>query len=147
MKKTFLFIMCGVMALTLVTGCGNEKEEKSSNNEQVETNKEENKKNQEKIEIKTGARYTWSSDSVGIQIDLQKDNEVTYSSRTRSGSYDEYYGNFSIKDNELVITLTEMYSDNGNVPYNDTKTYKLISDTEFNDKDNNVYSFKTMLDK
>ena len=30
MKKTFLFIMCGVMALTLVTGCGNEKQEKQS---------------------------------------------------------------------------------------------------------------------
>lgn len=148
MKKTFLLIICGILSLTLLTGCGNEKnEDKSSNNEQVETNKEETKKEQEKIEIKTGARYTWSSDSVGIQIDLQKNNEVTYSSRTRSGSYDEYYGTFSIKGNELVINLTEMYGDNGKVSYNDTKTYELISDTEFKDKDNNVYSFKTILDK
>lgn len=49
MKKTFLFIMCGVLALTLVTGCGNEKEENNSS-----TNNNSNNESQKAISIISG---------------------------------------------------------------------------------------------
>jgi len=115
---------------------------------ETDKQQETTKKDSEKIfEIKSGARYTWSSDEVGIQIDLLNDNKVVSSSRTKSGKFDEYYGTYSINGNELTINLTQKDSDDGKVSYNEIKNYKIISDTEFKDEEDNVYSFKTSLDK
>lgn len=68
MKKVFLFIICVIMTLTLVTGCTN-------NEKDVNTSVNNNQNKQ--IELKEASRYTESSDSLGIQIDLLKNNEVT----------------------------------------------------------------------
>ncbi|MCI8346438.1 MAG: hypothetical protein HFJ12_00630 [Bacilli bacterium] len=146
MKKKFVMILlCGIL-LVSVTGCGNEKQETKIN--ETDKQQETTKKDSEKIfEIKSGARYTWSSDEVGIQIDLLNDNKVVSSSRTKSGKFDEYYGTYSINGNELTINLTQKDSDDGKVSYNEIKNYKIISDTEFKDEEDNVYSFKTSLDK
>ena len=146
MKKKFVMILlCGIL-LVSVTCCGNEKQETKIN--ETDKQQETTKKDSEKIfEIKSGARYTWSSDEVGIQIDLLNDNKVVSSSRTKSGKFDEYYGTYSINGNELTINLTQKDSDDGKVSYNEIKNYKIISDTEFKDEEDNVYSFKTSLDK
>lgn len=146
MKKKFVMILlCGIL-LVSVTGCGNEKQETKIN--ETDKQQETTKKDSEKIfEIKSGARYTWSSDEVGIRIDLLNDNKVVSSSRTKSGKFDEYYGTYSINGNELTINLTQKDSDDGKVSYNEIKNYKIISDTEFKDEEDNVYSFKTSLDK
>lgn len=143
-RKILMFLICGGLVLGLTTGCGNDQKE----NEKIDNNQSSQKENvNNNYEIQSGARYTWSNDSVGIQIDLLKNNEVVYSSRTKSGNFEEYYGNYTIDKNSLTITLNEIYGDNGNEPYNDIKTYTIISNTEFKDKDNNTYSFKTTLDK
>ena len=65
MKKKFVMILlCGIL-LVSVTGCGNEKQETKIN--ETDKQQETTKKDSEKIfEIKSGARYTWSSDEVGI---------------------------------------------------------------------------------
>lgn len=51
MKKTFLFIICGILALTLVTGCGSEKNEDKDLKEehQQQTNNQQNSTERETL--------------------------------------------------------------------------------------------------
>lgn len=81
MKKTFLCIMCGIVALTLVTGCRNEKGESLSNENK---NSEKEVKNEDKI-------YSCESTTSGItnirEINI-KDNKLVIVTNTETWNYD-----------------------------------------------------------
>lgn len=70
MKKTFLFIMCGVLALTLLSGCGNEKKE---NIEKTDNKVGENKT----VSLKTGEiESKFYGDFIDYGIDLNNDGNT-----------------------------------------------------------------------
>ncbi len=101
MKKIFLVIICGVVALTLVTGCGNEKNEKddSSNTQQTETKKDEEKK------LKVGdyniAYGYYKSKEVSV-VKIMEDGTLTHGGTTYNYSVD---GNHIIASNGLSLRV------------------------------------------
>lgn len=88
MKKTFLFIICGVMALTLVTGCGNEKQEKqnnSNNDNNVSETKntvmtctyESQAENEHESNTKNTEEFTYTKDMILISVKTIREEEYS----------------------------------------------------------------------
>lgn len=88
MKKTFLFIICGIMVLGLATGCGNEKKENknnSSNDNNVSENKntvmtctyESEAENEHESNTKSTEEYTYTKDMILISVKSIREEEYS----------------------------------------------------------------------
>lgn len=96
MKKTFLFIMCGVLALTLLTGCGNNNQEnkEKSNSDIQETSKDKTKKEETFKVGNYNLKYGYyKSDKNAIHI--KKDGTIWMQNGI---SYD-----YTVRDNYIVF--------------------------------------------
>lgn len=102
MKKVFLFIICGIMVLSLTTGCGNEKKENekdnSSNPQQTETKKEEKKLQVGDYNIAYGY---YKSKEVSV-VKIMEDGTLTHGGTTYNYSVD---GNHIIASNGLSLRV------------------------------------------
>lgn len=123
MKKTFLFVMCGVLALTLVTGCGNEKKN-SQDNSKNDSNVSETKntvlsctKSEEgDIELNipnssTTEEYTYDKDMILTSVKIVEEDEYKDQEEVakRTEQTERYANNFNKEDG-----ISYTYKVNGN---------------------------------
>ncbi len=129
MKKTFLFIICGVLALALVTGCGNEKENNLSN---------ENKNNEQEVKGKDTA-YSCESTTSGItnirEISIKNSKLITVTN-TETWNYDSNHEGTCANRKYSTERLNKLDGVTSNV---DCDEYKGTAKTIFDiDKTKNV---------